>query len=171
VAISLIAYLLSPRHGGLLPILLDILMLVLLGPSVEDALGRVRFSAFCVLGGLLALVTRALLDGGSRAPLLLGASAATAAVLGGYLPLYPRARILTLILLPFVATLVELPVLIFLGVWLLAQVALGAFGLEHYLGVSGTTYLAHAGGFALGLGLIGVFARHLKTTPSGLPTN
>jgi membrane associated rhomboid family serine protease len=171
VAIAVLGYLLSPHHVGLLPSLLDILFLVLLGPSVEGALGRVRFGAVCLLGGLLALAAQVLVNDGSPTPMLLSASAAIAAVLGGYLLLYPRARVLTLILVPFFVTLVELPVLIFLGLWLLTQVSLGAFGLEHYLGAGDATYLAHIGGFAFGLALVGVFARHRESVPPRLPVS
>jgi membrane associated rhomboid family serine protease len=148
---------------------LDALVLALLGASVENALGRARLCAFCLLGGALALAARALLDASSPAPLLLGASAAIAAVLGGYLPLYPRARVLTLIAVPFFATFVELPTLIFLGLWLLAQVSLGVFGPEDYLGAGGVDCVAHIGGFLFGAALIGVFARARRAVPPRFP--
>ncbi|HEY2142241.1 MAG TPA: rhomboid family intramembrane serine protease [Solirubrobacteraceae bacterium] len=129
LALLAIAYVLYPRHTGLAPTLLDALFLALFGPSVEDSLGRVRFGALCLLGGGLALTVHAFLNVGP-ALLLLGAWGATAAVLGGYLPLHPRARVLTLIVVPFFATLVELPAIALLGVWLVAQVSFGALGLD-----------------------------------------
>jgi membrane associated rhomboid family serine protease len=141
---------------------LDGVFLALLGPSVEDALGRARFCALCLLGGLLALAARAFVDAGSPL-LLLGASGAIAAVLGGYLPLHPRARVLTLVVAPFFTTLVEIPTIVLLGLWLVAQVSLGAFGLEEYLGAGGVAYLVHAGCFAFGLATIGVLVEHRKS--------
>jgi membrane associated rhomboid family serine protease len=72
----------------------------------------------------------AFLDLGSTL-LLLGVSGATAAVLCGYLPLHPRARVLTLIVMPFFTTLVEIPAIALLGLWLVAQVSFGAFGLDN----------------------------------------
>jgi membrane associated rhomboid family serine protease len=60
----------------------------------------------------------------------LGATGATAAVLGAYLALYPRARVIGLALIPFLATIVEVPAALLIGVWLLVQVWIGASGLN-----------------------------------------
>jgi membrane associated rhomboid family serine protease len=149
VALNALAYLLSSRHGELPPVLLDILLLVLLGPTIESALGRVRFGALCLLGGLLAVGARALLHGDAAGPDVFGALGASAAVLGGYLARYPRARVLTMVLVPFLATLVELPAALFVGAWLLAQVLLAG---------ESASYVTHAGAFAFGLVLVGSFA-------------
>jgi membrane associated rhomboid family serine protease len=149
VALEALAYLLAPHHGGLPPVLLDILLLVLLAPTLESALGRVRFCAVCLLGGLLAVIARALLHGGAPAPAVIAVLGASAAVLGGYAAIYPRARVLTMVLVPFFATLVEIPVALFLGAWLIAQILLTD---------ESAAYAAHAGGFVLGLALIGSFA-------------
>jgi membrane associated rhomboid family serine protease len=149
VALDALAYLLSPRHGGLPPVLLDILLLVLLGPTLESALGRVRFCVLCLLGGLLAVAARALLHDGTPGPVVFGAAGASAAVLGGYLARYPGARVLTMVLVPFLAGLVELPAVLFLGAWLLAQILLTG---------ESAAYAAHAGVFAFGLALVGSFA-------------
>ncbi len=150
VALDALAFLLSPRHGGLPPVLLDILLLVLLGPTLESTLGRVRFCAVCVLGGLLAMTARALLHGGTSGPVVFGASGASAAVLGGYLARYPKARVLTMILVPFVAGLVELPAALLVGAWLIAQILLTD---------ESASYATHAGAFAFGLVLIGSSAK------------
>jgi membrane associated rhomboid family serine protease len=155
-----LSHLLSPRHDGLPPALLDILLLVLLGPTVEDALGRVRFCVLCLLGGLLAVVARALLRDGTPGPAVFGALGASAAVLGGYMAIYPRARVLTMVLVPFFASLVELPVALFLGAWLIAQILLAR---------ESAAYVTHVGGFVFGLVLIGIFARQHKISPLRLP--
>jgi membrane associated rhomboid family serine protease len=101
----------------------------LLGPSVEGALGRVRFCVLCVLGGLLGLAARALTGADSPSPPLFGASGITAAVLGGYLLLHPRARVLTLVAVPFFTTIVEIPAVLLIGLWLALQLYFGAAGL------------------------------------------
>jgi membrane associated rhomboid family serine protease len=126
---ALLAYLLSSNHAGLLPLLLDILFLGLLGPSVEDVLGRVSFCVLCIVGGLLALAARTLAGADSPSPALFGVSGTTAAVLGGYVVLHPRARVLTLVALPFFTTMVEIPALPLIGLWLALQVGFGMGGL------------------------------------------
>jgi membrane associated rhomboid family serine protease len=129
IAIFVLAYLLSSNHAGFLPFLLDVLFLGLLAPSVEGTLGRMRFFAVCVVGGLLALAVRALVGASSPSPALFGACGVTAAVLGGYLLLHPRARVLTLLAVPFFTTIVETPAALLISVWLALQLYLGAAGL------------------------------------------
>ncbi len=129
IAIVVLAYLLSSDHEGALALLLDVIFLGLLAPSVEGALGRARFCGFCVLVGALALAARALAGGGSPTGVLLSTSVVTAAVLGGYLMLYPRARVLTLVAIPFFTTIVEIPAVLAIGVWLALQLTLGVVGL------------------------------------------
>ncbi len=128
IAIELLAYLLSD-HDGLLPLLLNLIFLGLLGPSVEGAFGRTGFSVLCVLSGLLTGAAWALLGGAGATPALVGSTGATVAVLGGYVLLYPRARVLTLVPIPFYTTLVEVPATLTIGVWLVLQVGFGAAGL------------------------------------------
>ena len=82
-------------HGGLLHIVGNMLFLGIFGNNVEDAMGRVRSSSSTSLGGLAALARRCAVDPDPTAPTI-GASGAIAAVLGGYILLYPRARVLTL---------------------------------------------------------------------------
>jgi membrane associated rhomboid family serine protease len=127
IAIDLIAYVVW-RHDGLLPFLLDVGFLGLLAPSVEGALGRVRFCALCLLSGALAGATWALAGSGWPSPMLFGASGATLAVLSVYLLLYPRARVLSLVAVPFFTTLVEIPAAFLIGLWLALQLCLGVAG-------------------------------------------
>ncbi|HTA96518.1 MAG TPA: rhomboid family intramembrane serine protease [Solirubrobacteraceae bacterium] len=129
VVVVVIAYLLSSDHRGLLPLLVDILFLGLLGPSVEGALGRVRFASLCVLVGLSTLAVRSLAGFGSPSAVLLGALVVTATVLGGYLLLFPHARVLSLVPIPFYTTLVEVPAALLIGLWLALQVCFDAAGL------------------------------------------
>jgi membrane associated rhomboid family serine protease len=128
IAIALLAYVLS-RPGGLLPFLLDVLFLGLLAPTVEDTIGSSRFCALCLLSGLFAGVAWALLGSNWSSPILLGVSGTTVAVLGSYLLLHPRARVLSLVPVPFYTTLVEVPAALLIGLWLVLQVCFGAVGL------------------------------------------
>ncbi|MFZ2113718.1 MAG: rhomboid family intramembrane serine protease [Solirubrobacteraceae bacterium] len=129
VTVVVISYLLSSDHKGLLALLADILFLGLLGPSVEGALGRVRFGSLCVLVGLLTLAVRPLAGVGSPSAVLLGTLVVTATVLGGYLLLFPRARVLSLVPIPFYTTLVEVPAALLIGLWLALQVCFEIAGL------------------------------------------
>jgi membrane associated rhomboid family serine protease len=156
-------------HGSFLHIFGNMLFLVIFGPNVEDATGRLRYLAFYLLGGLVALGAQVLVSPDSTAPTL-GASGAIAAVLGGYLLLYPRARVLTLVFIVFFVTIVEVPAVFLLGFWFLEQLYFGAAGLASPVGGGeGVAYFAHIGGFAFGLALIRLFARHRKAPPPPRP--
>ncbi len=154
--------------GSFLQIFANILALVIFGPSVEDAMSRPRFLAFYVLGGLAALALAVAVAPNSTAPLL-GASGAVGAVLGGYLLLHPRARVITLIFIIFFFTIVELPALALLGLWVLAQVWFGLAGLAGPLGGSGgIAYFAQiTGGLLFGALAIRAFASRPPTPGPG----
>src|SRR5687767_4714511 len=79
-------------HGGLMHIAGNMLFLWIFGNNVEDSMGRLRFIAFYLLGGVAALVGQYAVASGEPVPLI-GASGAVAGVLGGYLLLFPRARV------------------------------------------------------------------------------
>ena len=156
-------------HGGFLHIAGNMLFLWIFGPNVEDSMGRPRFLAFYLLGGLVALGAQVLVDPSSSSPTL-GASGAIAAVLGGYILLFPRARILTLIFIVFFVTIVELPALLLLGIWFLEQLYFGSAGLTNPVGGGGgVAYFAHVGGFVFGLALVGAFAKYRKSEPPRFP--
>jgi membrane associated rhomboid family serine protease len=155
-------------HANLLHLAGNMLFLFIFGDNVEDAMGRLRFIAFYVLGGLVALALQTLVDPGSTVPTI-GASGAIAAVLGGYIVLYPRARVLTVVLIIFFFTVVELPALAVLGIWFAEQAVLGAAGLADPVGGGGVAYFAHVGGFAFGLLLIRAFARRRQVVEPRRP--
>lgn len=156
-------------HGGFLHIFGNMLFLAIFGPNVEEAMGPPRYLAFYLLGGLAALGAQVGIDPSSHAPTL-GASGAIAAVLGGYILLYPHARVLTLVLIIFFVTIVELPAALLLGFWFLTQVYFGAAGLSDPVGsAGGVAYFAHVGGFLFGLALIGLFAKQRRSTPPRYP--
>jgi membrane associated rhomboid family serine protease len=153
-------------HADIEHIGFNMLFLGVFGPTIEDAMGHGRFIAFYLIGGLVALVAQVASNPGSSVPML-GASGAIAAVMGGYIVFYPRARILTLILIVFFFTLVELPAIAFLGVWFLLQIFEAE--LTSTSSGGGVANFAHIGGFVFGLALIGVFARHRKPVPPRYP--
>jgi membrane associated rhomboid family serine protease len=156
-------------HGGFLHIAGNMLFLAIFGPNVEDAMGHVRFIVFYLAGGVVALAAQVLVDPNSMVPTL-GASGAIAAVLGGYILLYPRARILSLIFIVFFVTLIELPALLVLGIWFLEQIFFGVAGLATPTGGgTGVATFAHIGGFVFGLALIRLFILGRKRPPQPLP--
>jgi len=145
-------------HGSFLHIFGNMLFLAIFGPTVEDRVGRLRFIAFYLLGGLVALAAQTAVEPNSPAPTL-GASGAIAAVLGGYILLYPRARILSLVFIIFFVTIIEVPAFVLLGFWFAEQLWFGTAGLASPIGGEGVAYFAHVGGFVFGLAVIRLIAR------------
>ena len=145
-------------HGGLLHLGGNMLFLWIFGNNVEDSMGRVRFVAFYLLAGLAATAGQVLLNWDAAVPSI-GASGAVAGVLGAYILLFPRARVVTVIFIVFFFTIIELPALLILGFWFVQQVLFGYFDLNTG-GASegGVAYFAHIGGFVFGLVAIKLFA-------------
>jgi membrane associated rhomboid family serine protease len=142
-------------HGGLLHLGGNMLFLWIFGNNVEDSMGPVKFIAFYVLGGLAATALHVITGPSSEVPTL-GASGAIAAVLGGYLVLFPRAKVVTVIFIVFFFTILELPALLVLGLWFLQQAVFAYFDLTGSEG--GVAYFAHIGGFVFGLLAVKLFA-------------
>jgi membrane associated rhomboid family serine protease len=138
-------------HGGLLHIGGNMLFLWVFGNNVEDAMGRAKFVVFYLLGGLAATALQTAVDPSTTVPSI-GASGAVAAVLGGYLLLYPRARVLTLVFIVVFFTFIQIPAMFFLVIWFAQQLL---FGYLNYVdptgGGGGVAYFAHIGGFVFGL--------------------
>jgi membrane associated rhomboid family serine protease len=151
-------------HASILHLGGNMLFLWIFGNNVEDAMGPIRFIVFYLLGGVAALALQVAVGPNSVAPTV-GASGAIAAVLGGYIVLYPRARVLTLVLIIFFFGVIELPALVMLGIWFAEQAAFGAAGLTSLGNSGGVAYFAHVGGFAFGLLTIRLLATRRKGTP------
>jgi membrane associated rhomboid family serine protease len=149
-------------HGSIIHLAGNMLFLFIFGNNVEDSMGKPKFIIFYLLGGLAALAGQTLVaSGGGNAVPLVGASGAIAAVLGGYIVLYPRARVLTLVFIILFFTIIEIPAMVLLAVWFLEQVLFGLFGLtDPTSGGGGVAYFAHIGGFAFGLIAIKLFAHN-----------
>jgi membrane associated rhomboid family serine protease len=133
-------------HGGWLHLLGNMLFLYIFGNNIEDRLGRLAFLVFYLFCGYAATYGFALLDPHSTQPLV-GASGAIAGVLGAYLILYPRAKILSLLTFLFFLP-VRLPAWVVLGSWFVLQYAY--FRGAGVAGGTGVAYAAHVVGFVLG---------------------
>jgi membrane associated rhomboid family serine protease len=149
-------------HGSIVHIGGNMLFLWIFGNNVEDSMGPLKFIVFYLLGGLAADALQIITSPGSEVPSL-GASGAVAAVLGGYLILFPQARVVTLVFIVFFFTILELPAILFLGIWIIQQALFAYFDLVQPSGTGGgVAYFAHIGGFAFGLLLIRAFARRRR---------
>jgi membrane associated rhomboid family serine protease len=140
-------------HGGIMHILGNMWFLYIFGDNIEDRLGHLRYLVFYLLCGIAAGFVHLVTNWHSQMPTI-GASGAIAGVMGGYLLLYPRARILTLIPIIFFFQFVELPAYIFLGFWIFIQVISAGFTRSD---VGGIAWFAHIGGFVVGLVMVKVF--------------
>ena len=156
-------------HGGWLHIAFNMLFLWVFGNNVEDSMGRIKYVIFYLLGGLAAVLAQVGVSPDSTVPTV-GASGAIAAVLGGYLLLYPFARVLTVVFLIFFFFFVEIPAMVLLGLWLLLQFlpAVGQLSNPEVTGGGGVAYFAHLGGFLFGMAAIHLFA-HRKSQHYGKP--
>ncbi len=156
-------------HASMLHILGNMIFLWIFGNNVEDAMGPVRYLAFYILGGVAALGLQVAIAPNSLAPTL-GASGAIAAVLGGYILLYPRARVFTLLIIIFFVTVIELPAVVLLVVWFVEQALFGVANLTNPSGSGGgVAYFAHVGGFGFGLLTVKLLARRRKPVPPPYP--
>jgi rhomboid family protein len=147
----------------------NMLFLWIFGNNVEDALGKVRFLLWYLAAGIaaMALQTFVTLDFGSIGDASIpniGASGAIAGVLGAYILLLPRARVLTLIFFGFIF-LREIPAGWFLGVWIALQLWQGGVGITHPDQTGGVAVFAHIGGFAFGLLTVFLVARRRPLRP------
>jgi membrane associated rhomboid family serine protease len=134
-------------HGGWMHLLGNMLFLWIYGDNVEDGLGHPRFLLFYLVCGIAAVFAQALGNPQSPYPII-GASGAISGVLGAYLLLFPRAKVLTLVLLPFFVTTLRIPAMLLLLLWFAAQLV-GDFTASGP-GAS-VAFGAHIGGFLTGL--------------------
>ena len=155
-------------HGGILHIAFNMLFLWVFGNNIEDAMGRLRFIAFYLLAGIVAIYAQSLFSADSIVPQI-GASGAVAGVLGGYALLHPRAQVLTLIFIVFFVTIVEIPAMIMLGIWFVLQFIPAVADVTAVGDEGGVAYLAHVGGFIFGLALVKLFAHRRQEEPPSSP--
>ena len=149
-------------HGGWLHLGGNMLFLWVFGNNVEDRLGRPLYLAFYLVGGLAASALQIALGPTSAVPNL-GASGAIAAILGAYIVMFPRARVLTLL---FFISAVELPAAIVLGSWFVLQLFSGVGGIGDSVN-AGVAYWAHVGGFVAGVAITLLLFPRRRTAFSG----
>lgn len=138
-------------HAGWLHFLSNIWILFIFGDNVEDRMGSLRFLVFYLLGGITAGLIQAMVMANSMFPVL-GASGAIAAVMGAYFFYYPRARVITLILVFIFPWFVEIPAVVYLGFWFISQFFSGLFSIHaNTINAGGVAWWAHIGGFLFGL--------------------
>ena len=144
-------------HGGWLHLIGNLLYLWIFGDNVEDRFGSVQYLIFYVLCGIVAAIGQGLIAPGP----MVGASGAIAGVLGAYLLLSPTARISTLVFLGFFITIVELPALIVIGMFIVLQILEGVAELRvaGHVAAQQVAYFAHIFGFVAGLLLLVFFRR------------
>ncbi|MBI4214070.1 MAG: rhomboid family intramembrane serine protease [Chloroflexi bacterium] len=147
-------------HGGFLHLGSNMLYLWVFGDNVEDVFGHARFLAFYLVSGLIASLTHIYFNPDSTIPSV-GASGAIAGILGGYLLMFPNARIRTLLLLGPFLTVTRVSALFVIGIWFLSQLLSGLASLEAVTAQSsGVAVWAHVGGFIAGVVLGFAFRPH-----------
>jgi membrane associated rhomboid family serine protease len=141
-------------HGSFWHLLGNMWSLYIFGDNVEDRMGPIRYLLFCLCCGWVSGLAQMVTHWYSQTPTI-GASGAIAGVMGAYLVLYPRAKILTLIPIFFIPFFVDVPASFFLGIWFLFQFvsAMGSPG-----AAGGIAFWAHVGGFVFGMALLKLFA-------------
>lgn len=137
-------------HGSWLHILGNMLFLWVFGPEIEDAMTPVRYVAFYLVGGVVAMLAQTAVDPTSAVPTL-GASGAIAAVMGAFLTTYPRDRIRTALFIGFFFTITFIPAFLLIGLWFVIQLFSAGTVASNVQTSGGVAYLAHVGGFAFGL--------------------
>lgn len=145
-------------HGGWMHLLGNMVFLYVFGDNIEDRFGHGKYLFFYLACGCAAAATQVAAAPLSPVPMV-GASGAIAGVLGAYVILHPRAKILTLIPIFFFFQLVELPAFLFLGIWFLMQIFSGVLSLQIGADAGGVAWWAHIGGFAAGAILLPLLGR------------
>jgi membrane associated rhomboid family serine protease len=148
-------------HGGLLHVAGNMLYLWIFGDNVEDRMGHGRFLVFYLLCGVAAALAQTITAPDSVVPMV-GASGAIAGVMGAYFVLYPKSRIVTLIPLFFFFQVIEVPAILFLGIWFVMQFLSGVGSIVTTAGggpAGGVAFWAHVAGFVAGISGVIVFRR------------
>ncbi len=135
-------------HGGLVHLFFNMLYLWIFGNNVEDFLGHFHFLLFYLGCGTSAALVHAILFPSSTVPVV-GASGAIAGVMGGYLVLFPYARVIVLVFLGFFITFIRVPAALLLLLWIFLQIMYGAFSFL-LPNAGGVAWFAHIGGFLVG---------------------
>jgi membrane associated rhomboid family serine protease len=148
-------------HGGWLHLLGNMLYLWIFGDNVEDTLGSLPFLGFYLLCGIIAALGQGILAPGP----LVGASGAISGVLGAYLVMFPTARVSTLVFLGIFITIIELPSIIVIGMFVVLQIIEGVaeLRLSVHPAAQQVAYFAHVFGFLAGILLLPVLRQRVAS--------
>ncbi len=142
-------------HGSFFHLFGNMLFLWIFGNNIEDFLGPGKFILFYLISGIGASLVHILFNINSIIPVI-GASGAVSGVMGAYYILYPKARVKTLVFIFIFITFVDIPASLFLGIWFIFQF--------FYVGSGGIAWLAHVGGFIIGIILINYYKKKIDKT-------
>lgn len=151
-------------HGSWSHILGNMIFLWAFGPAIEDSMNPLRYSAFYLLGGLVAMLAQVVVTPGSTISTL-GASGAIAAVMGGFLVTYPRDRIRSLLIIFFFVRITFIPAVMIIGFWFLIQLL--NVGSVAAVQTGGVAYMAHVSGFIYGALTVRVFQHRQRLVSRG----
>src|ERR1039457_6933410 len=143
-------------HAGWLHLIGNMWFLWVFGSHIEDAMGSSRFLVFYLLSGIASAVVQFIVNLGSPIPVI-GASGAIAGVMGAFLILYPRVRVVTLIFIVIFVTTIEIAAAFMLVYWFAIQLLSGLGSMASVSQAQGVAWFAHVGGFLEGILLIRVF--------------
>ena len=153
-------------HASWSHIIGNMIFLWAFGPEMEDAMGRLRYAAFYLAGGIAAMLAQVALSPGSTVPSL-GASGAIAAVMGAFLVTYPRDRIRTVLFFGWIGKISFVPAALLIGLWLFSQVI--ELGAVTQTQPGGVAYMAHIGGAIFGALTARLFERRRRDEASAAP--
>jgi len=148
-------------HGSWLHLLGNMLFLWIFGNNVEDRLGRFKFALFYLLCGIGSSLVHVAFNLDSLTPVI-GASGAVSGVMGAYLLLFPNARLRTLVFIFVLFTFMDIPAAVFLVIWFVFQFFYAGGG-------TGIAWLAHVGGFLLGMVLLKILQERKEPPLAALP--
>jgi membrane associated rhomboid family serine protease len=150
-------------HGGWLHFLGNMLYLWIFGDNVEDRLGHGRYVLFYLACGAAAALAHVWMNPASTVPTI-GASGAIAGVMGAYFVLYPHSRVLALVPLFIIWEMIEVPAILFLGLWFLMQFFSGVGAVaEAGVETGGVAFWAHVAGFVAGAAAVLVLKKPSRT--------
>ena len=146
-------------HSGWAHLLGNMWLLYIFGDNVEDRMGHLKYLCFYLLVGVVAAVVQMETNLHSLVPMV-GASGAISGVLGAYLAYFPKATVISLVPLGFYARLIEVPAVVFLGLWFVMEFFSGFASLVGARAddIGGVAFWAHVGGFGSGLVAAKLFA-------------
>jgi membrane associated rhomboid family serine protease len=150
-------------HGGWLHFLGNMLYLWIFADNIEDRLGHFRFVLFYVVCGFAAGLAHVYMNPASLVPTI-GASGAIAGVMGAYFVLYPHSKVLALVPLFIFWEILEVPAVIFLGLWFVMQFFSGVGSIAADAGVDsgGIAFWAHVAGFLAGTATVFVLRKPVR---------